>query len=205
MRPHSEACERNRDPILKVLRERFVAPGTALEIGAGPGQHALYFAQHLPHVEWIASDREENHAGIAAWIQERPSPNLRGPVFLDVTQSTWPVERVNYAFSANTAHIMHWPVVEKMFEGIGRVLLPSGVFCLYGPFNHDGRFTSESNRVFDESLKARDPQMGIRDDRVLMQLAKRCGPDFVANYSMPANNRVLVWARAGEMSARVYG
>ena len=103
------------------------------------------------------------------------------------------------------AHIMHWPGVEKMFEGIGRVLLPSGVFCLYGPFNHDGRFTSESNRVFDESLNARDPQMGIRDDRVLMQLAKRCGLDFVADYSMPANNRVLVWARAGEMSARVYG
>jgi SAM-dependent methyltransferase len=205
MRPHSEACERNRDPILKVLRERFVAPGTALEIGAGTGQHAVYFAQHLPHVEWIASDREENHAGIAAWIQERPSPNLRGPVFLDVTQSPWPVERVNYAFSANTAHIMHWPAVEKMFESIGRVLLPSGVFCLYGPFNHDGRFTSESNRVFDESLKARDPQMGIRDDRVLVQLAKRCGLDFVADYSLPANNRVLVWARAGEMSAPVHG
>jgi hypothetical protein len=205
MKPHSEACVRNRDPILNVLREWFTAPGTALEIGAGTGQHAVYFAQHLPHVEWIASDCEENHAGIAAWMQECPSQNLRGPVSLDVTQSTWPVECVNYAFSANTAHIMHWRAVEKMFEGIGRVLLPSGVFCLYGPFNRDGEFTSESNRAFDESLKARDPKMGIRDDRALMQLAKRCELDFAADYSMPAKNRALVWARAGMMSAPVDG
>lgn len=204
MKPHSEACERNRDPILKVLREWFDTPGTALEIGAGTGQHAVYFAQHLPHIEWIASDREDNHAGIAVWMQECPSPNLRGPVSLDVNQSTWPVERVNYAFSANTAHIMHWTAVEKMFEGIGRVLLPSGVFCLYGPFNHDGQFTSESNRLFDEALRVHDPEMGIRDDRALVQLAKRCGLDLVADYSMPAKNRVLVWARAGEMSAPVY-
>jgi SAM-dependent methyltransferase len=200
VKPHSEACERNRDPILKVLREWFIAPGKVLEIGAGTGQHAVYFAQHLPHLEWIASDREENHPGIAAWMQEHPSQNLRGPVALDVTQSEWPVEGVNYAFSANTAHIMHWPAVESMFEGLSRVLLPSGVFCLYGPFNRDGQFTSESNRAFDESLKARDPGMGIRDDRALMELGMRCGLAFVADYSLPARNRVLVWTRSSEMS-----
>ncbi len=196
MKPHSEACERNRDPILKVLKEWFIAPGTVLEIGAGTGQHAVHFARHLPHLEWIATDREENHPGIAAWIEEEGSSNLKGPLSLDVTGQSWPVEQVNYVYSANTAHIMSWPMVQSMFEGVGKVLASRGVFCLYGPFNRNGQFTSDSNRAFDESLKARDPCMGIRDDQALIALATRCGLRFAADYSMPAKNRVLVWNKS---------
>jgi SAM-dependent methyltransferase len=195
MKPHSDACERNREPILKVIKDWFIAPGSVLEIGSGTGQHAVYFAEHLPHLQWIATDRAENHAGIAAWIEDARLPNVRGPLPLDVCEETWPVEQVDYVFSANTAHIMSWPEVEQMFAGIGRVLRAAGVFCLYGPFNCNGQFTSDSNRAFDEALKARDPRMGIRDDQALIALAKQCALDVVADYSMPAKNRILVWRR----------
>jgi cyclopropane fatty-acyl-phospholipid synthase-like methyltransferase len=195
MKPCSEACERNRDPILKVLKEWFLAPGVVLEIGAGTGQHAVYFAEHMPHVQWIATDCEENHAGIAAWIEEFALPNLRGPLRLEVSENAWPVVQANYVFSANTVHIMGWSEVQRMFAGIGRVLQPAGVFCLYGPFNRNGQFTSESNRAFDESLKAHDSKMGIRDDRALVALADDCGLKLSKDYSMPANNRVLVWTK----------
>lgn len=196
MKPYADACDRNREPILHVLQERFVAPGSVLEIGSGTGQHAVYFAQHLPHLEWIASDRKENLPGIEAWMREYPSTNLRGPLELDVTDASWPVQEVSYVFSANTAHIMHWPMVEKMFEGVGRILIGGGVFCLYGPFNRDGEFTSESNRAFDAALKTRDPGMGIRDDSALKDLALRHGLSFLAQHAMPANNRILVWTKS---------
>jgi cyclopropane fatty-acyl-phospholipid synthase-like methyltransferase len=166
-----------------------------LEIGSGTGQHAVYFARHLPHLQWIATDRDENHPGIAAWMQEEGSANLQGPFSLDVTNEQWPVEQVDYIFSANTAHIMSWPMVQNLFAGIERVLRPSGIFCLYGPFNRDGEFTSNSNRQFDAALKARDPQMGIRDDRELKALGERRALRFIGDHSMPAENRILVWQR----------
>jgi SAM-dependent methyltransferase len=195
MKPYSEACERNRDPILRVLEEWFHAPGTVLEIGAGTGQHAVHFAQHLPHLQWLATDREENHPGICAWMTEYKLPNLRGPVRLDVAEDEWPLSQADYVYSANTVHIMGWSEVEHMFAGIGRVLAPSGVFCLYGPFNREGAFTSESNRAFDASLKERDPKMGIRDDRALIALGKSHGLRLMADVAMPANNRILVWTK----------
>lgn len=195
MKPRSEASERNRDPILAVLRQWFIAPGAVLEIGAGTGQHAVHFAQNLSHLQWIASDREENHPGIAAWIEEAALPNLRGPLSLDVNDESWPIDKADYAYSANTVHIMSWPDVEKMFAGIGRILRSGGLFVLYGPFNRNGRYTSDSNRAFDESLRARDPNMGIRDDQALIALGKRWGLTFSADVSMPARNRVLVWER----------
>ncbi len=196
MKPRSEACERNREPILAVLRQWLIEPGSVLEIGSGTGQHAVYFAAHLPHLTWIASDREENLAGIQQWVDEAKLPNLQGPLRLDVMDPHWPVVSVDYAFTANTAHIMSWTEVEAMFEGVGKVLIPKGVFCLYGPVNRDGNFTSESNRQFDEMLRARDPVMGIRDDQALIKLGRRCGLSFLADMSMPARNRLLVWTKS---------
>ena len=195
MKPYSEACERNREPILQVLRQRFTQPGSALEIGAGTGQHAVHFAAHLPHLQWQPTDCEANLAGIGLWVSEAGLSNLRAPMKLDVRDSEWPVQTVDYAFSANTAHIMGWPEVELMFAGVARVLRPGGVFCLYGPFNRDGQFTSESNRAFDASLRARDPQMGLRDDQALKTLGRQHALAFAGEHSMPANNRVLVWTR----------
>jgi cyclopropane fatty-acyl-phospholipid synthase-like methyltransferase len=195
MKPYSEACERNRDPILGVLRQWLLEPGSVLEIGAGTGQHAVYFAGHLPHLTWIATDREENLPGIEQRVGEAGLANLRGPIRLDVMDPHWPVITVNHAFTANTAHIMSWTEVEAMFEGIGKVLAPKGLFCLYGPVNRDGNYTSESNRQFDEMLRARDPMMGIRDDQALIKLGRRCGLNFVADNSMPAKNRLLIWSK----------
>ena len=195
MKSRSEASERNRDPILSVLRQWFVESGKALEIGAGTGQHAVYFAERLPHLQWLATDREENHPSIRAWIGDAGLPNLSGPIALDVTDATWPVTAVDYVFSANTAHIMSWPEVEAMFAGIGRILRAGGRFCLYGPFNAGGEFTSDSNRVFDAMLRARDERMGIRDDRALIELGKRHGLALQADHAMPANNRTLGWEK----------
>jgi hypothetical protein len=196
MKPYSEACERNKDPILEVLRQWFAAPGKALEIGAGTGQHAVHFARHLPHLHWVCSDREENHPGIQSWLDEARLPNLSGPLQLDVHATAWPVEDVAYAFSANTAHIMSWPEVEDMFAGVAAALSPGGVFCLYGPFNRDGEFTSESNRAFDRMLRGRTATMGIRDDQALIALGQRHGLAFMADHALPANNRLLVWKKS---------
>jgi len=195
VKSYSDACERNREPILQVLRQWFTLPGTTLEIGAGTGQHAVYFAAHLPHLQWQPTDCAANLAGIAEWVSEAALPNLFAPLKLDVRDSKWPVESVDYVFSANTSHIMSWPEVELMFAGIARVLRSRGRFCLYGPFNRDGQFTSESNQAFDASLRERDPKMGLRDDVALKTLGRQHGLAFTGEHALPANNRVLVWTR----------
>ena len=195
MKPYSEASERNREPILQVLRQWFTQPGSALEIGAGTGQHAVHFAGNLPHLQWQPTDREENLAGIGLWVSEAALPNLRAPLKLDVRDSEWPVQTVDYIFSANTAHIMSWAEVELMFAGVARVLRTRGLFALYGPFNRDGRFTSESNQAFDASLRERDPKMGLRDDKALQALAREHRLAFTGEHAMPANNRLLLWTR----------
>jgi SAM-dependent methyltransferase len=195
MKPRSDACERNRDPILKVLQQWLQSAGTVLEIGAGTGQHAAYFAKHLPHLTWIPTDREEHLAGIAEWVTDAGAENLRAPLKLDVTSAEWPMDHADYVFTANTAHIMSWPQVEAMFAGVGQRLAPKGLFCLYGPVNREGEFTSESNRAFDSMLRARDPLMGIRDDRALIELGQRCALTLVADTAMPASNRLLIWSK----------
>ena len=199
MKSHSHACERNREPIAAVLRQYFTAPGTVLEIGAGTGQHAAYFAAAMPHLQWWPTDREENLAGIDAWVGEASLPNLHPPRRLDVRDVSWPLPAACHVFSANTAHIMSWSEVECLFGGVARVLKAGGMFCLYGPFNRDGHFTSESNRDFDASLRARDPLMGLRDDTAVIALGVRNGLEFVADHPMPANNRLLAFRRSPRM------
>ncbi len=194
--PFSAACERNREPILQVLREVFASRRSVLEIGSGTGQHAVYFAAALPHLVWHTSDRAEHHAAIQAWIDAHGPDNVRTPILLDVSAQSWPdTPPVDAAFSANTAHIMGWPEVCDMFAGLGTRLPPSAPFCLYGPFNSSGRFSSDSNRAFDASLRRRDVRMGLRDLDDLAALGERTGFDLVVDHAMPANNRLLVWQR----------
>ena len=193
--PRSPASERNRDPILDVLKRVLPRRGVVLEIGAGTGQHAVHFARHLPHLTWIASDRRENHGAIRAWIEHEALPNLRGPVALDVTSDDWPDEAVTAVFSANTAHIMHWHEVEAMIEGVGRALEQAGCFCLYGPFRYGDTHTADSNRRFDAQLRADDPGMGIRDRHAVERLADAAGLALVEDVAMPANNRTLVFEK----------
>ena len=187
-KPFAEACERNRGPILEVLHEAFADCTSALEIGSGTGQHAVYFAAALPHLVWQTSELPANHAGIRAWLEEAQLRNLRLPLALDVA-GDWPVETYDAAFTANSLHIMAWPLVECFFRGVRGVLVPGAVLAAYGPFNYGGAFTSESNAQFDRWLKSRDPASGIRDFEQVCALAEANGFAFVRDVPMPANNR----------------
>ena len=195
MKPYAESCDQNRDPILSVIRPLFAGAATVLEIGSGTGQHAVYFASNMPHLTWQTSDCPEYHEGINLWLEEAKLPNIRPPLMLDVKRSDWPDMVVDAVFSANTAHIMHWPDVVAMFAGVGGVLRAGGLFTLYGPFNYNGNFSSESNARFDSWLKARDPEMGVRDFEALEQLAQSAGMVLLDDYEMPVNNRILCWQR----------
>lgn len=196
-KPFSESCEQNREPILTVLRTWFADRRHVLEVGSGTGQHAVYFAPELPHLVWQTADVPQHHAGIRAWLEEAALPNVRPPLALDVNNATWLDGRYDAIFSANTLHIMSWPEVMRFFEGVGIVLEPGGVLAVYGPFNHNGTFTSESNARFDAWLKARDPASGVRDFEAVDELARAQGLDLQQDIAMPANNRTLVWKRTG--------
>lgn len=195
MKPFADSSEQNKTPIYAVLKQYLHKLESVLEIGSGTGQHAVFFAEQFPHLTWIASDRAEYHAGINMWLEDAGLANTQGPLLLDVNQSNWPIKQVDAVFSANTVHIMGWSSVENMFVGIGQVLNSKGVFCLYGPFNYNGQFSSESNARFDLWLKQRDPVSGVRDFEALQILAKKAGLEFVDDIEMPANNRVLVWRK----------
>ncbi|HEY8609140.1 MAG TPA: DUF938 domain-containing protein [Noviherbaspirillum sp.] len=194
-KPFSPACARNSAPILAVLRTQFSTARNVLEIGSGTGQHAACFAAALPHLTWQTSDLAENHAGILAWMAEAGSPNLLPPLKLDVQHDAWPAGPFDAVFTANTCHIMSWDDVRAMFAGIGRVLAPDGTVCIYGPFNVDGRFTSESNALFDAALRSQAPHMGIRDIGAVNDLAAHAGLVLVEDAAMPANNRLITWRK----------
>ena len=194
-KPYSEACEQNKAPILAVLREVFTHPGLILEIGAGTGQHAVHFTRHLPHLLWQPTDLAENLSGIQLWSAEAKLPNLRQPLELEVCRQPWPVTKAVGVFSANTAHIMAWPVVECLFRGIGLVLESGGAFCLYGPFNYGGHYTSAGNAEFDLWLRSWSPESGLRDFDDPDRLAADNGLRLQCDYPMPVNNRTLVWVR----------
>ncbi len=193
-KPFSPACEENKLPIRDVLSLYLDGAETLLEIGSGTGQHAVFFARSFPRVRWQPSDVAENLAGIRLWLDEARLANLLPPVELDVTAS-WPEARFDAVFSANTAHIMSESQVAAMMRGIPGMIVPGGVFALYGPFNYGGRFTSESNARFDVALKQRDPRSGVKDFETLDALARESGLSLVGDHEMPANNRTLVWRR----------
>jgi SAM-dependent methyltransferase len=194
-RPHAPSCERNRDPILAVLREHLHGRRLVLEIGSGTGQHAVHFAAALPQLIWQCSDRAEQLPDIRAWLADAALSNTPPPLELDVATGPWPQARFDAAFTANTLHIMGWPEVEATFAGLDRVLDADATLVAYGPFNYCGAFTSDSNAQFDAWLRARDPRSGVRDFETVDARAQAIGLQLVADIEMPANNRCLVWRR----------
>ncbi|MDZ7803522.1 DUF938 domain-containing protein [Thiohalophilus sp.] len=195
IKPFAEACEQNKAPILAVLQRQFAEAQTVLEIGSGTGQHAVFFAARLPHLQWQPSDVAENLPGIHQWLTEDGGDNLGEPWPLDMLAPQWPQTHFDGVFSANTVHIMSWSAVAEMFAGIGRVLKPGGCFCLYGPFKYGGVHTSESNARFDVFLRQRDPDSGVRDLDDLQQLAGAAELSLIEDLEMPVNNRTLVWKK----------
>jgi SAM-dependent methyltransferase len=193
MLPVSDACERNKEPILSVLRACFADRTLVLEIGSGTGQHAVYFARHLPHLAWQPTEQLNYLPDLAARVRLEGGGNLRAPTVLDVRQAVWPARSVDAVFTANTLHIMSWPAVVALYRGVAEVLAPGGVLCVYGPFRYGGEYTSESNGAFDRMLKERDPSSGIRDIEAVCELAGPYGLSLVADHDLPANNRLLVF------------
>ena len=195
MLPSSAACERNKGPILDVLRVSFAGLGDVLEIGSGTGQHAVHFARHLIHLTWHPTERLADLEDLAARVRLEGPSNLRQPTLLDVRQALWPLRSVDAVFTANTLHIMSWPEVTAMFRGIGEVLSPGGVLCVYGPFRYHGRYTSDSNQAFDQMLKERDPDSGLRDLKDVSSLAAQYGLRLDTDHDLPAYNRLLIFSK----------
>lgn len=193
-RPFAEAAERNAAPILEILRYEFRHVSQVLEIGSGTGQHATRFAAELDYLQWQTSDLAANLDGIRSWISAAGLTNVRAPVLLDVMTADVPAF-FDAVYSSNTAHIMSFDAVAKMFAFVSRTLNPAGVFCLYGPFRRFGRFNSESNARFHESLRFRDPRMGIRDLEALDELAAEHRMRRSNLYAVPSNNLVAIWKK----------
>lgn len=191
----SEACERNKDPILAVLRTEFATRRSVLEIGSGTGQHAVYFAAHLPQLSWQPTEMPPLPEVLGEHIRQANLPNLRAPLALDVRQLPWPATAVDAVFSANTLHIMSWDAVGHFFRGVGAAMTRGGVLCVYGPFRYGGQHTSASNADFDVWLKSRDPNSAVRDFEAVDALARAQHLQLTADHAMPANNRTLVWQR----------
>ena len=196
MKQFSDPFERNKDPILAVLRRVFADRTAVLEIGSGTGQHAAYFAPALAHLDWQPSDVAENLPSVRAWREEAQTPRLLDPIELDVDRQ-FPVLTVDAVFTANTLHIVSWPQVERMVAGIAKLLPAGGVLAVYGPFNYGGKYTAPSNETFDAWLRGRDAKSGLRDMEAVAALAERHGLVLKEDNAMPANNRLLVFRKYG--------
>ncbi|MES0875139.1 DUF938 domain-containing protein [Sinimarinibacterium thermocellulolyticum] len=194
-KPFSPSSQRNREPILAVLRRHFADRRRVFEIGSGTGQHAVHFAAALPHLVWQSADREPYLPGIRAWLAEAALPNTPEPLMFDVNDVRWPIGPFDAVFSANTLHIMSWAEVERLFARLPEILTADAKLAIYGPFNYGGHYTSDSNAAFDARLRGDAPHMGIRDFEAVDALARGAGFTLLEDCAMPANNRCLVWTR----------
>lgn len=197
-KPFASASSRNATSIAGVLAHEFRDCESVLEIGSGTGQHAVTFARDLKNLSWQTSDLEPSHAGIRQWIRESQLSNIREPLVLDVLTATVDAGAYEAVYSSNTAHIMSYTAVCRMFELVGVALAQQGVFCLYGPFSRNGKFSTPSNAEFDASLRVRNAAMGIRDLEDLDAMAGSNGMKLSRIYAMPANNLTVVWHNRGE-------
>ncbi len=191
-RPYAQDAEENKLVIFDAIKPWL--KGEVLEIGSGTGQHAVYFTSQMASISWQTSELEANLTGIESWIEDSGLDNLLAPIELDVMGS-WPDHRYDFIYSANCFHIMGKDAVACCIEGIGSRLKPGGVFAVYGPFNYNGSYTSESNASFDQMLRARDPESGIRDFEWIEALADKAQLELLEDVAMPANNRTLVWQK----------
>jgi len=200
------AADRNRDAILEILREVLPARGTVLEVASGSGQHAAYFARSLPHLSWQPSDADAGALdSIAAYCEEAKLDNLRPPVALDATVSSWPVEHADAVVSINMIHIAPWAACLGLLEGSGRILSRSAPLVLYGPFVIDGDFIAPSNVAFDQRLRGENAAWGVRELREVERAAAARGFRLDRVVARPANNQVIVFRRSEEQTAELKG
>jgi SAM-dependent methyltransferase len=193
---HAAATERNKDPILEVLRGVLPPEGLVLEIASGTGQHVVYFARALPALRWQPSDASAAHlASIAAWSAASGAGNIAAPVALDVERAPWPVAHADAILNINMVHIAPFSAAEALFRGAAQILPPTGLLYMYGPFKRGGQHTAPSNERFDERLRGEDPRWGVRDVDDLQRFASGVGFGRAQIVEMPANNLSLVFRR----------
>jgi SAM-dependent methyltransferase len=198
-RHFAPAVERNRGPILEVLRRALPAPGAVLELASGTGEHAAYFAANLPHLAWQPSDADpEALESIDAWRASADLDNLAAPLVIDAGARDWPLPRdfsPMAVVSINMIHISPWTAGGGLIRGAARLLKAGGVLYFYGPFKLSGRHTAPSNADFDRGLRARNPDWGVRDLDDVSNLAAKCGFDHAETVAMPANNFSVIFRK----------
>ena len=195
MKCFAEACERNRDPILAVLREVLPQSGEVLEIASGTGQHAAYFSRNLPNLVWQPSDLAHAFPSINAWREEFWAPNLYSPILIDLLGTNNVTIRADAIVCINVVHIVAWEGVEHLFKIAATVLEPAGILYFYGPYRYSDRILEPSNSAFDCWLKENNPVSGIRDYAAVESLANSNGFLFGGDIPMPSNNRSIWWVR----------
>lgn len=190
------AAERNRQPILDVLRRVLPGTGLVLEVASGTGQHAVFFSEHLSNLRWQPSDASvEALRSINAWVEESNRENLQPPIELDVCSPPWPIASADALLCINMIHISPWETTESLFRGARALLAVGSPLVTYGPYRLHGEHSAPSNAAFDEDLRSRNPRWGVRDIDELIDLAGRTGFALQERMPMPANNMTLVWAR----------
>lgn len=200
--PTSAAADRNKEPILAVVRKLLPPRGLALEIASGTGQHVSWFAAAMPAWTWQPTDADSQAlAGIAARTTGAGLANVRAPLLLDVTAPRWPSGSTVFArtfdaiFCANMLHISPWDCCAGLMRGSAQHLAPDGVLITYGPYFEEGVTAAEGNVSFDASLRARDLRWGIRRLVDVAAEAGKVGLRLRARHAMPANNLLLVFRR----------
>ncbi len=193
--PFSQACENNKNSILKVLKEYIADQDSLLEIASGTGQHGEFFAKSFPNLLWQTSDLPDAVDDLNLRISEANLQNLPLALTLNVNDSNWNVKKYELLFTANSLHIMSEKSVENFFSRIPNVLQQSALVFIYGPFKYDGKFTTKSNAEFDEWLKEKDLRSGVRDFEDINKLAVNVGLSLAADVQMPSNNQLLVFLR----------
>lgn len=195
MEGFSQAADNNKAPITAVLTEWLSGDAHLLEVGSGAGQHAIHCAAALDEVRWQPTERDEVLPLLTRNIAGYGSPNIRTPVALDLAQGNWPDETFDAVYSANVMHIVSEALGENLIRGAAQVLAPGGLLLLYGPYKYAGEFTTPSNADFDDWLKARNPESGVRDFEWVCGLAADVELAFVEDRAMPANNQFLLFRR----------
>lgn len=195
-KPVSPACERNQQVILDVMK-KVIQPEDSrlLEIGSGTGQHAVFMSPHFPDLIWQTSDLIDNRAGIELWLSEKKLAQLKSPIVYQAGTTDFPPKDFDVVFTANTLHIMPWENVKDLVGDLGDHLKTGARAVIYGPFNYQGEFTSESNAKFEMWLKEQNPESGIRDFEKVYELMCVQGFELLSDQTMPANNRCLVFKK----------
>lgn len=194
----SPAAERNKAPILEAIRARLPATGVVVEIASGTGQHIVHFAREVPALIWQPTDADDElRAAATERIRVAQLGNIRVPVRLDVLAPEWPPVEPSAIICINMIHVAPWSATLGLMTGAARLLRPGGPLFLYGPYKRGGHHTAPSNESFDASLRARNPEWGVRDLDDVQQCAAERGLALVEVLEMPANNLTVVFERRG--------